>query len=97
MAGIGTLIVAALQLYLLLFLVRMVLSLVPALSPGFTPRGGTLVLFEVVYTLTDPLIRFYERFLPPLRLGQVSFSLGFLAAWFTLVALQRLTVMVFHS
>ena len=92
MVVVGQILFWALQVYLMLFFVRAVLSFVPAISPGFTPRGAVLVVFEVIYTLTDPLIRFYERFIPPLRVGTVSFSLGFMAAWVTILILQRLVV-----
>lgn len=95
MQTIGLVLMTALNLYMFLFFVRMIMSFVPLLSPGWQPRGAALVLFEGVYTLTDPLITFYERFIPPLRLGAVALSLGFLAAWFTLVLLQRVVGMVF--
>ena len=95
MASIGLLLNLALNIYMFLFFVRMIMSFVPLLSPGFTPKGIVLVAFEGVYTITDPLIRFYDRFLPPLRLGGVALSMSFLAAWFTLVLLQRVIWMVF--
>lgn len=92
---VGLVLAWALQIYMVVFFVRMILSFVPALSPSFTPRGVVLVVFEVVYTLTDPPIRFFEKFLPPLRVGQVAFSLGFFAAWLSLVILQRLVYAIF--
>lgn len=92
---IGTVLAWAVQIYMFLFFVRMILSFVPALSPGFTPRGLLLVVFEVIYTLTDPPIKFFERFLPPLRVGGVAFSLGFIAAWVSLLVVQRLIFIVF--
>ena len=95
MATIGAILGMALDLYLFLFFVRMIMSFVPLLKPDFTPRGAVLVLFETVYTLTDPLIRFYDRFLPPLRLGGVALSLSFLAAWLTLGLAQRLVWVLF--
>jgi len=95
MSSIGLVLSAALNLYMFLFFVRMIMSFVPLLSPGFEPKGAVLVLFESVYTVTDPLIKLYERFLPPLRIGGLAFSLGFIAAWFTLVLLQRLVWLVF--
>lgn len=95
MATIGWFLGMALDLYLFLFFMRMVMSFVPLAKPDFTPRGALLVLFETVYTLTDPLIRFYDRFLPPLRLGGVALSLSFLAAWLTLVLAKRLVWIVF--
>lgn len=95
MAIAGNILYYLLQLYLLLFFVRMILSWVPVISPGFTPRGPLLVVFEVIYTVTDPLINFYERFIPPLRIGNVALSLGFLAAMVTLLIAQRLVLIVF--
>ena len=95
MQVIGVVLLCALQIYMFVFFLRMILSFIPALSPSFTPRGVVLVIFEVVYTLTDPPIRLFEKFLPPLRVGQVAFSLGFFAAWLSLVILQRLVGAIF--
>lgn len=95
MSGVGLVLSAAISAYLFLFFVRLVMSFVPLFSPGFTPHGVMLVLFEGVFTITDPLIRLYEALIPPLRFRGWSLSLGFLAAWLTLVALQRLVWWVF--
>ncbi|MGA4507126.1 YggT family protein [Propionibacteriaceae bacterium G1746] len=95
MGTVGWVLGIALEVYMFLFFVRMVMSFVPLLSPGFTPRGLALVAFEAVYTVTDPLIRFYDRWLPALRFGQVSISLGFICAWITLLVTQRLVLAYF--
>lgn len=86
----GTIILTLLQLYLLLMVVRMVLSWVTVLAPDFTPRGPLLVVFEAVYTLTDPPIRFFSRFLPDVHTAGISFSLGFLAAMLSIVVAMQL-------
>lgn len=86
----GLIIHYLLQLYLLLFFVRMLFSWVPVLAPQFQPRGFVLVVFESVFTITDPLIRFFRRFIPPLRVGAVALDLGFLAALVTLLAASQL-------
>jgi YggT family protein len=49
-----------------------------AFSRGFRPTGVLLVFFEVVFTITDPPMRFLRRFIPPLRLGGVAIDLSFL-------------------
>jgi len=36
------------------------------------------VLLEVVYSITDPPIMFFRRFIPPLRLGSVALDLSFM-------------------
>lgn len=90
MHQVGVVIAIVLQLYMFLMFVRMVLSWVTMFAPGFTPRGALLVVFEAVFTLTDPPIRLFSRMLPDVRAGGVSFSLGFLAAWVALILLQQL-------
>ena len=49
-----------------------------AFSRGFRPTGALLLIFEVVFTITDPPMRFLRRFIPPLRLGGVAIDLSFL-------------------
>jgi YggT family protein len=49
-----------------------------AFSRGFRPTGALLVIFEIVFTITDPPMRFLRRFIPPLRLGGVAIDLSFL-------------------
>ena len=36
------------------------------------PKGGFLVLAEGIYTVTDPPIKFFRRFIPPLRVGAIA-------------------------
>jgi YggT family protein len=49
-----------------------------AFSRGFRPTGALLVVFEIVFTVTDPPMRFLRRFIPPLRLGGIALDLSFL-------------------
>ena len=49
-----------------------------AFSRGFRPSGAMLVIFEIVFTITDPPMRLLRRFIPPLRLGGVAIDLSFL-------------------
>ena len=73
---------ALLALLLLLFLIalvaRLVLEYVQLLARDWKPRSAALVVSEVVYTVTDPPLRFLRRFIKPLRLGAVSLDLSFL-------------------
>jgi YggT family protein len=68
--------IIALQLYLLVLLARIVVDWVQLLARDYRPRGFMLVLFEVVYTLTDPPLRAIRRVIPPLRIGNVAVDLG---------------------
>lgn len=66
----------AVLIYLLLLLARLVLEWIQSYARDFRPSGPVLVLFEVVYTLTDPPVKALRRLIPPLRLGAVSLDLS---------------------
>ncbi|MFX4271312.1 YggT family protein [Propionibacteriaceae bacterium Y1685] len=76
---VGVVIGLVLQVYFWVLVARMVLSWVPVLVQGWEPKGPFLVLAEVVYSLTDPPLRFLRRFLPPVQVGTIAFDLAFLA------------------
>jgi len=83
---------ALLLLYVFVMLARMILDFMPMLNREWRPRGAGLVAAEIVYTVTDPPIRFFRRFIPPLRLGPVAIDLAFtvtLVACFILIGLTR--------
>jgi YGGT family. len=66
-----------LALYIFVLLARVILEYIPLFNREWRPRGVGLVLAETVYTLTDPPLRFFRRFIPPLRLGPIAIDLGF--------------------
>jgi YggT family protein len=59
-----------------------------SLSRSFRPTGALVVVFEVVYTLTDPPLRLLRRIIPPLRVGNVAFDLGFLLLFIGIVVVR---------
>jgi YggT family protein len=66
-----------LSIYGYVLFARVVMSFVLQLSQ-YRPSGAMAVAFEFVYTVTDPPLKFLGRFIPPLRLGNVSLDLSFL-------------------
>ena len=72
----------AIQIYIYVLWARFILDWVRVLNPRFRPRGVLLVLFELVFTLTDPPIKMFRRILPPIRLGQISLDLGWMVTMF---------------
>ncbi|ABD10799.1 hypothetical protein ThrDRAFT_01505 [Frankia casuarinae] len=77
-----------LTVYLLLLIARWIIDLVLALSRSFRPTGPLVLVFEIVYTVTDPPLRFIRRFLPPLRVGSVALDLGFLLLFLVVIVLR---------
>ncbi len=62
--------------FLLMLLARVVLSYVFLFARGYTPTGPMLLIVESVYTATDPAVKLFRRFIPPLRLGSVQLDLS---------------------
>ncbi len=80
----------ALQVFLWLLLIRLVVDWVQVFARSWTPKGPVLFLLEIVYTITDPPIRFIRRFIPPLRIGSVALDTSFLVVLIIVYLLMSL-------
>ena len=67
-----------LWLFLALLFIRFIVDWVQVFARSWTPKGPVLVVLETVYTITDPPIMFFRKFIPPLRLGSVALDLSFM-------------------
>ena len=74
----GSLLYQILWLYLLVMIGRLVFDYVQMFARSSKPSGFILVLVEFIYSLTDPPLKFFRRFVPPLRIGSISLDLSFL-------------------
>jgi YggT family protein len=74
---VATVLNTLLLLYVLVLLVRLILEYIPMFNREWRPRGPGLVAAEFVYSITDPPIKFFRRFIPPLRLGVIAIDLAF--------------------
>lgn len=68
---------ALLFLYVMVLLARLVLEYIPMFNRGWRPKGAGLIAAEVVFTVTDPPIKLFRRFIPPLRIGGIAIDFGF--------------------
>jgi YggT family protein len=93
--AVGSLLIFLLNTFLALMLVRLVVDWVQMFARSWTPRGPVLLVLEVVYTVTDPPIRFIRRFVPPLRLGAVSLDTSFLIVLLVVYLLRGVVAAVF--
>jgi YggT family protein len=73
-------IIAIYALYFLvgLLFVRFIMSYVMMFARNFRPTGVVAAILELAYSVTDPPLRALRRFIPPLRLGNVSVDLSFI-------------------
>ena len=66
-----------LLLYIFILFARLILDYIPLFNREWRPKGAGLIVAEIVYTITDPPIRFFRRLIPPLRIGTLSLDFGF--------------------
>lgn len=92
-AGIAYL---AIFLYMLVLGARLVIEWIRSFAPVYRPRGIVLVIFEVIYTLTDPPLRLLRRVIPPLRIGAALLDLSpmvlLIVGWLLMRILARLII-----
>ncbi len=89
MALVGVLLHGVLLAFLALLTVRAVLGLVPLFVRDWEPAGWLRVVAEFVLTLTDPPIRWCQRFLPPVRFGGLQVDLAFTVLYLGVALLSR--------
>ncbi|MFE6966090.1 MULTISPECIES: YggT family protein [unclassified Agromyces] len=87
---VWNLLYALLLIYFFVMWGRFVLDLVRAFNRSWRPKGFWLVVVEVVYSITDPPVKFFRRILPPIRIGQVALDLGWSLAM--LVVILAMTI-----
>ena len=82
MSSFGSLIAFVLQMFIISLFARVILDYIRIFSPSWRPRGVILAIAEAVYGITDPIMRFVRRFIPPLRIGPVAIDISFLLIFF---------------
>ena len=78
-----------LSIYLVILLGRLILSWIQTFSRSWHPTGVVLILAEVIFTATDPPLRFLRRFIPTVRLGSVALDLSFMVLFFVVIFAMR--------
>jgi YggT family protein len=81
-----------LTIYLVVLICRMIFGWVQVFAREWRPSGILLVLAEVIFTVTDPPLKFLRRFIPPLRLGMVAMDLSFMVLFIVVLILLEVAV-----
>ena len=87
---IGGIVELVLTLYVFVLIVRLVLEYIPMFNRSWRPTGAGLVAAEIVYTITDPPIRFFRRLVPPLRIGAIALDFGFMLTMLSVLILMAI-------
>jgi YggT family protein len=91
---IGQIIDLALQLFIALLLVRLIVDWIQFFARSWSPTGPVLVVLEGVYTVTDPPIHAFRRVFKPIRIGGAALDLSFLAVLLVCYLLLNINRMV---
>lgn len=92
MGPVATVLYFLLTIFLWLLLIRLVVDWVQVFARSWSPKGPVLVVLEVVYSATDPPIKFVRRFVPPLRIGSIALDTSFLIVLVAVYLLQMVVV-----
>lgn len=78
----------ALQVFWFLLLARIIIEMIQSFSRNWRPSGALVVIFEVLFTITDPPVKLLRRLIPPVRIGMVALDLSVLVLFFIIIILQ---------
>ncbi|CAM2854836.1 YggT family protein [Mycobacterium intermedium] len=59
-----------------LLIVRIVVEFIRSFSRDWRPTGITVVILELIMTITDPPVKLLRRLIPQLTVGAVRFDLS---------------------
>ncbi|MDT5163323.1 MAG: YggT family protein [Mycobacterium sp.] len=66
----------ALFIFWLLLIARVVVEFIRSFSRDWHPRGLTVVVLEIILSVTDPPVNLLRRLIPQLTVGAVRFDLS---------------------
>jgi YggT family protein len=92
---IQNVILQLLSLFKIALFLRIIIDYIRMFARSWRPNTLVLGVFEVIYTITEPPMRFVRRFIPPLRLGGVALDLSFIVLLIAINLLQSVVVNLF--
>jgi YggT family protein len=82
----------ALQIYFYSLIGRLILDLLISLRPGFRPKSLLLPVSEIIFTVTDPPLKFLRRFIKPVRFGAISLDFAWTLLVLVVILLRNLVL-----
>ena len=73
---------------------RIIIDYIRMFARSWRPNTFLLAIFEIIFTVTEPPMRFVRRFVPPLRIGGVALDLSFIVLLIAVNLLQSIVVAV---
>lgn len=92
---IGRILAWLVNAYITVLIIRMVLDWVSILARNWYPRGIVAQLINMVYTITEPPLRWLRQYIKPLPLGSIYLDMSFIVLYFALVVLESVIYLIF--
>ena len=87
-----SLLLKLLTFFTVVLFARLIIDYIRMFARNWRPNSFLLAIFELIYTITDPAMKFVGRFIPPLRLGGVSLDLSFIVILLAIQLAQRMVI-----
>ena len=91
---ITSLLLTLLDLFKYALFIRLIVDYARIFAPNWRPKSFLIAFFELIYSITDPPMKFVQRFVPPLRVGGIALDLSFIVILIALSLLQRVILIV---
>ena len=85
---ITSIILQLLDFFKLALFARIIIDYARMFAKNWRPNSFLLATFEIIYSITDPPMRYVQRFVPPLRLGGIALDLSFIVLLIAVNLLQ---------
>ena len=86
---ISDVLIQILQIFKYALFLRLIIDYVRMFARNWRPNSLLISIFEVIYLVTDPAMKFVGRFVPPLRLGGISIDLSFVVLLLAIPLVQN--------
>ncbi len=78
----------ALQFFILVMWVRLIVEFVRSAKPDWRPRSFALVLLSAMYVITDPPLKLVRKVVKPVRFGAVAIDFAWTIVLIVAIILQ---------
>ena len=85
---ITSIILQLLDFFKLALFARIIIDYARMFAKNWRPNSFLLAFFEIIYSITDPPMKYVQRFVPPLRLGGIALDLSFIVLLIAVNLLQ---------
>jgi YggT family protein len=82
--SIAGVILKLLFLFKVALFIRIIIDYIRIFAPSWRPNAILIAFFELIYTVTEPVMAFVRRYIPPLRLGGVALDISFIILIFVI-------------